>query len=114
VVGRSHHVAGEQRDVVAEAVRDLAQRQVRVGNEQELRLSSLQGAERLSVAEDPGLVALVELLAPAEEALPAGGAIGAEDAVTDRDPADVIPRATTSPTNSWPITKPGSIWTRPW
>ena len=42
------------------------------------------------MAEDPRLVALVELLAPAEEALAAGGAVGAEDAVADRDPAHVV------------------------
>ena len=24
------------------------------------------------------------------------------------------PVASTVPTNSWPIVKPGSIWTRPW
>ena len=33
---------------------------------------------------------VVELLAPAEEALAAGGAVGAEDAVADRDPAHVV------------------------
>ena len=29
-------------------------------------------------------------------------------------PVTASPAATTSPTYSWPIVNPGSIWTRPW
>ena len=85
-----HHVAGEQRDVVGEAVRDLPQGQIGVRGQHLLCLGALKGAKRRAVPVDPSLVALVELLAPAEEALAAGGPVGAEDAVADRDPADVV------------------------
>src|SRR3954454_13830733 len=42
------------------------------------------------MAVDPPVVALVELLAPAEEARTAGGRIGAEDPVADGDAAHLV------------------------
>ena len=38
----------------------------------------------------------------------------AQDAVADRDRATASPAATTVPTYSWPMVKPGSMATRPW
>ncbi len=49
----AHDVAGEQRDVVAHALRDLAQHEVGVGHERALGLGALQRAERGAVAEGP-------------------------------------------------------------
>jgi hypothetical protein len=63
-----------------------------VGHKEQLRLRALERAERLAVAEDARLIALVELLALAEETLPAGGPVSAQDAVTHRDPAYVLAR----------------------
>src|SRR5262245_56701261 len=59
-------------------------------HEQQLGLGPPEVAEGLPMAEDPGLVALVELLAPAEEALPAGGPVGAEHPVADRHPGHLV------------------------
>ena len=90
VVGGAHHVAGEQGEVVAQALGDLSQAEVRVGHQHLVGLGALERAERLAVAEDPAVVALVELLAGAEEAVAAGRAVGPEHAVADRDPGDVV------------------------
>ena len=46
-----------------------------------LGLRALERAERLAVAEDPALVALVEVAAAAEEAVAAGRAVAAQHAV---------------------------------
>ncbi len=115
VVGGPGHVAGEQRDLVREPVGDPAQGQVGVRHGDQLGLRSRQGAERGAVAEDPPGVALVVLAAPADRSscrrrcsrCPAPGR---------RPPTSLTPSpaATTVPTYSWPITKPGSIATRPW
>ena len=111
----AHHVAGEQRDVVGHPLRHTAQGEVRVRHQQQLRLGARQRAERRAVAEDPPVVALVEVAASAEEALAAGGAVGAEHAVALARRCGRRRRsATTVPTYSWPIMKPGSIATRPW
>ena len=59
-------------------------------DQEQLGLRALQGAERLAVSEDARLIALVELLAPAEEALAAGGPIGAQHAVADRDARHLV------------------------
>ena len=90
MVAGAHDVAGEQRDVVGHAARHPAQRQVGVRDEQQLRLGALELAEQLAVPEDAAVVALVEEAAGAEEAVVAGRAVGAEDAVADRDAADVV------------------------
>jgi hypothetical protein len=42
------------------------------------------------MAEDPAGVAFVEVAAPAEEAVTAGRAVGAEHPVADRDPPDRV------------------------
>ena len=86
VVAGAHHVAGEQRDVVGHPLGDPAQGEVGVRHQQQLGLGALQRAERRAVAEDPPVVALVEVAAAAEEALAAGGAVGAEHPVADRRP----------------------------
>ena len=57
----AHHVAGEQRGVVGHALGHAAQREVRVRDQHLLGLRALERAERLAVAEDPPLVALVEV-----------------------------------------------------
>ena len=85
-----HHVPREEGDVVGEALRDLPQGEVRVRDQDLLRLGTLQRAERRAVAVDPRLVALVELLALAEEALPARRPVGAEHPVADRDARDLV------------------------
>ena len=92
VVGRAHYVTGEQGDVVGEAVGHLAQSQVRVRDQEQLGLGATQVAERLAVPEDSGLVALVELLAPAEEAFAAGRPISPEDPVAGRHTRHVVAR----------------------
>ena len=69
VIAGAHHVAGEQGDVVGEALRDRPQGQVGAGNQQLVGLGPLQGAEGGAVAEDPAAVALVEVAPAAEEAL---------------------------------------------
>ena len=92
VPARSHHVAGEQGDVVGHPRRHMAQGEVRVGHEQQLRLGAGQRAKGRAVAEDPPVVALVEVPASAEEALAAGGAVGAEHAVALADAADAVAR----------------------
>ena len=51
VVAGAHHVAGEQRDVVGDALGHLAQRQVGHRHERLLGLRALQRAEQLAVAE---------------------------------------------------------------
>ena len=80
-----------------------------------LGLRALERAERLAVAEDAALVALVEVAAAAEEALAAGRAVAAEHAVAlGHARSRASPAAITVPTNSWPSVKPGSICTRPW
>ena len=62
-----------------------------------LGLRSLQRAERLAVAEDPALVALVEVAAAAEEAVAAGRAIAAQDAVALGDVGHAVARGDDSP-----------------
>ena len=114
VVAGAHHVAGEQGDVVGHPLGDLAQGEVGVRHQQQLGLGALERAEGLAVAEDAAVVALVEVAALAEEALAAGGAVGAEHPVALRDRSTPSPTAITVPTYSWPIMKPGSIATRPW
>jgi hypothetical protein len=74
----AHDVAGEQRDVVRHPLRHAAQREVGVWHEHLLGLSALKRAERLAVAEDAAVVALVEVTATAEEAVAAGRAVTAE------------------------------------
>ena len=85
VVGGPRHVAGEQRHLVREPLGDTAKGQVGLRDEQELRLRSLQRAERGAVAEDPAGVALVVLGAPAVKAAATGGGVGAQHPVGDRD-----------------------------
>ena len=77
----AHHVAREQRDVVAHALRDAPQRQVRVRHEHLLGLRALKRAECLAMAEDAPVVALVEVAAAAEEAVAAGRAVAAQHPV---------------------------------
>ena len=86
VIAGAHHVAGEQGDVVRHPLRHAAQGEVRVRDQEQLGLGALERAERLAVAEDAAGVALVEVAAPAEEALAAGGAVGAKDPVADSPP----------------------------
>ena len=86
----AHHVAGEQGDVVGEPVGDAAQGQVGARDQQLVGLRPLQRAERLAVPEDAAGVALLKVAAAAEEALAAGGAVGAQDAVALGDLADVV------------------------
>ena len=90
MVARAHHVAREQRDVVGHPFGNLAERQVGGGHEQELGLGALKLAQELAVAEDPAVVALVEVAALAEEALVTGGAVGAEDPVAHLDARDGV------------------------
>ncbi len=85
-----HHVAGEEGDVVGEPLGDPPEGEVRVRDEDQLRLGALERAEGLPVPEDARVVALVELAALAEEALAAGGAVGAEHPVPHRHPADLV------------------------
>ena len=59
-------------------------------DQQLLGLRPLERAERRAVAEDPAVVALVEVAAQAEEALAAGGAVAAEDAVALGDRGDGV------------------------
>ncbi len=92
VEARPHHVAREQGDLVGEPLRHLAQGEVGVRHQHLLGLGALQRAERRPVAVDAGLVALVELLAPAEEALAAGGRVGAEHPIPDGDARHLVAR----------------------
>ena len=77
----AHHVAREQGDVVGHPLGHPPQRDVGVRHEHLLGLGALERAERLAVAEDASLVALVEVAAAAEEAVAAGRAVAAEHAV---------------------------------
>ncbi len=83
VVAGAHHVAGEQRDVIAHALGHLAQHQVGARHERLLGLRALQRAERRAVPERARGVALVKQATQAEEAMPAGGLKAAEHAVAD-------------------------------
>ena len=80
----SHHVAGEQRGIARHPLGNLAQRQVGVGDQHLVGLGALERAERRAMTEDAALVALVEVAAATEEAAPAGRAVAAEHAVSDR------------------------------
>ncbi len=90
VVAGAHDVAGEQRDVVGEALRDAPQREVRERDERQLGLRALQVAEAAAVAERARVLALVEQRAPAEPARAARDLEAAEDAVADRDARDRV------------------------
>ena len=89
VVASPHHVPREQGDVVREPRGHLAQGELGGRHQQQLGLRALR--EQLAVSEYASVVALVEVPAPAEEALAARGAIAAEHAVTLREPPDLIP-----------------------
>ena len=92
-----------------------AQHEIGARHERPLGLRALQRAERRAVAEGARGLALVKGARAAEEAAPAGRLKAAEHAVADARPrAPSSPTASTVPTYSWPIVKPGSICTRPW
>jgi hypothetical protein len=82
VIAGPHHIAREQGDLVGQPIGNEAQGEIGVGDEQEVRLRPLQGAEGLAVPEHATAIALVKVAAAAEEALAAGGAIGAEHTVS--------------------------------
>ena len=85
-----HHVAGEEGDVIGKAVGHLAKGEVGVRHEHLLGLGALQRAEGGPMPVDPGLIALVELLALAEEAFAASRPVGAEHPVPDSHPGDLV------------------------
>ena len=87
----AHHVACEEGDIVGDPLRDLPQGEVRVGHQNLLRLGALQRAERCAVPVDTGLIALVELLALAEEAFAARRPVGPEHPIADRHPRHIVP-----------------------
>ena len=114
VVAGAHHVAGEQRHLVGEPVGHPPQRQVGGRDEQQLGLGALQRAERLAVPEDPSVVALVVLSRAGRRSSPRRRCGSSRAPGRPRRPVTASPAASTVPTYSWPIVKPGSIWTRPW
>ena len=110
VISGTHHVAGEQGDLVADAFGDPAQRQVRVGHERLLGLRSLERTERRTVAERALVVALV---VGAAQALKKHVPQAVWKHPSTRSPSDTrvtpSPAASTVPTNSWPSVNPGSM-----
>ena len=66
----AHHVAREQRHVVAEPVGNAAQHEVGVRHQRHVRLRALQRAERRAVAERARVLAAVIEAPQAEEAFP--------------------------------------------
>ena len=86
----SHHVAGEQRDVVAHALGDAPQHEVGVRHERLVGLRPLERAEGGAVAEGTRLHAAVVVAAPAEEAHAACALKAAEHAVADRHARDRV------------------------
>jgi hypothetical protein len=97
VVARPGDVAREQGHLVGHAVRDPAERQVRVRHQQELRLGALERAQRGAVPEDPAGIALVVLAATTEEAVAAGREERAEHPVTGLDLGDRVARRNDGP-----------------
>ena len=88
VIPRAHHVAGEQRGLVGDAVGNLAQRHVGDRHQRLFGLGALERPEQRPVAEDPHPVALVVGPAQAEEAGPAGAVEAAEHSIACLDPGD--------------------------
>ena len=89
MIAGAHHVACKQRDVVAHALRQLAQDKIRVGHERLLGLGARERAERRAMAERARGVTLVKPAAAAEEAAPAGRLKTTEHPVADVDVADI-------------------------
>ena len=115
VVAGAHDVAGEQRDVVAHPLGHPAQRQVGVGDEHLLGLRALEFAERLAVAEDRGRGRTCgSRRAGRRSTCRRRRRSSRARGRRRRRSVTPSPAATTAPTYSWPIVKPGSISTRPW
>ena len=110
VPARAHHVAGEQGHVVGHALRDAAQREVRVRHEHLLRLRALE-ARRASCRARTRVPR--RTCGSRRGGRRSTGRRRSRSSPSTRSPSATwvtpSPAATTVPTNSWPSVKPCSI-----